>query len=32
MRERLEAIDGALRVERNPAGGVQLQAWLPALV
>ena len=30
MRERLEAIDGALQVERNPAGGVQLQAWLPA--
>lgn len=30
MRERLEAIDGQLRVERNSAGGVQLQAWLPA--
>jgi signal transduction histidine kinase len=32
MRERLEALDGQLRVERNPAGGVQLQAWLPALL
>jgi signal transduction histidine kinase len=31
MRERLEALDGALRVERNAAGGVQLQAWLPVL-
>jgi signal transduction histidine kinase len=32
MRERLEAIDGQLQVERNPAGGVQLQARLPALL
>jgi signal transduction histidine kinase len=32
MRERLEAIDGELQVERNAAGGVQLQAWLPALL
>jgi signal transduction histidine kinase len=32
MRERLEALNGQLRVERSPAGGVQLQAWLPALL
>jgi signal transduction histidine kinase len=32
MRERLQAIDGELQVERNAAGGVQLQAWLPALL
>jgi signal transduction histidine kinase len=32
MRERLEAIDGQLQIERNAAGGVQLQAWLPALL
>lgn len=32
MRERLEALDGQLRVERNAAGGVQLQAQLPVLL
>jgi signal transduction histidine kinase len=30
MRERLEALGGALRVERGYAGGVQLSAWFPA--
>ena len=30
MRERLESLGGALRVERGGAGGLQLSAWLPA--
>jgi signal transduction histidine kinase len=30
MRERLEAFGGALRVERDAAGGMLLSAWLPA--
>ena len=29
MRERLEALDGGLRIERSDTGGVRLQAWLP---
>ena len=29
MRERLEALDGGMRIERSDTGGVRLQAWLP---